>query len=90
MRSRPLKAFVLGAAASAVLLHALVTLVLLLERDAVYVGLGPVLVVSRERVTGGTETTFGTGLLLLSVAGGLLNAAAAGILERRAGGGSMP
>jgi hypothetical protein len=47
------------------------------------VGIGPVPVLTFERRGGTTESTLGSGLGLIALAGGLLNAAAACFLLRR-------
>jgi len=48
------------------------------------IGLGPVLLLEFERHATSAETTLGNGLLLAALAGGLLNAAGAAALRRRA------
>jgi len=48
------------------------------------IGLGPLLLLEFERHTRSAETTFGTGLLPAALAGGLLNAAGAAAIRRRA------
>ncbi|MHB8641981.1 MAG: hypothetical protein ACYDA3_03720 [Gaiellaceae bacterium] len=47
--------------------------------------LGPVVFLSFERAPQATTTTFGSGLPLLALAGGALNAFGAGALSRRRG-----
>ena len=49
-----------------------------------HVALGPVTLLSFERSSSGTSTTFGNGLILLAAAGGVLNALGAALLRRRA------
>jgi hypothetical protein len=51
--------------------------------DSFRVALGPVLFISYERASDGTSTAFGSGLTLLALAGGALNAAGAALLRRR-------
>lgn len=48
-------------------------------------GVGPVVLVAFSNTRGATTTTFGAGLPLLALAGGALNAGAAGVLRRRGG-----
>ena len=50
---------------------------------SLHVALGPLLLVAVERGSDATATTFGVGLPLLALVGGLVNAAAAVFLSRR-------
>lgn len=77
------KAFALGMVALAVLGYAVVTVAAMAAVSAgreIEMSLGPIVVVAVDRVTGGTETTYGAGLLLVALLGGAVNAAAAGAL----------
>ena len=47
------------------------------------VGLGPIILLSYERLPSGTSTTFGNGMAVLALAGGALNALGAALLRRR-------
>jgi hypothetical protein len=80
-------AFALGVAAvGALALVSALVLAALADaggRDALRVGLGPLVLVEFERGPRGTATTFGPALLVLPLLGGLLNAAGAAILRRR-------
>jgi len=48
-------------------------------------GIGPLVLVSYERTAAASATSFGAGLPLLALAGGVLNAIGAGVLSRRGG-----
>jgi hypothetical protein len=80
-------AFALGAATVAVLavVGALVLAALAeaSERPELRVALGPLVVLEFERTAHGSSTTFGPGLIVLPLLGGLLNAAGAAILRTR-------
>jgi hypothetical protein len=80
-------AFALGVAAIGVLavVGALVVAALAeaSERRELHVALGPLVVLEFERTAHGTSTTFGPGLIVLPLLGGLLNAAGAAILHTR-------
>jgi hypothetical protein len=80
-------AFLLGAAAvGALAFGAALVVVVLAEasgRDALRVALAGVEVLSFERRSGGSTTTFGSGLVLLPFLGGLANALAATVLHAR-------
>jgi hypothetical protein len=52
-------------------------------REALRVGLGPLVLVEFERSAGGTATTFGPALFVLPLVGGALNAAGAAMLRNR-------
>jgi hypothetical protein len=52
--------------------------------DSFRVALGPLVFLSFERLPHETSTTFGSGLVLLALAGGALNAVGAALLSRRA------
>jgi hypothetical protein len=85
---RPVRAFLLGAVAVALLAYVTAATVAMAAQAAgrsLEVALGPVVLVAVSRDGATTVTTFGGGILLLAVAGGLANAAAAGLLRRRAG-----
>jgi hypothetical protein len=48
-----------------------------------HIAIGGIVLVAVERSDDATATTFGAGLLVLAVAGGILNALAAALLSRR-------
>jgi hypothetical protein len=81
-------AFFLGAAAIAALAFGAAFVVVVLAdasgREDLRVGLGSVELLSFTRRREGSETAFGPALLLLPVAGGLLNGIAAAALHARA------
>jgi hypothetical protein len=52
-------------------------------RDALRVGLGPLVLAEFERSARGTATTFGPALFVLPLLGGLVNAAGAALLRTR-------
>jgi hypothetical protein len=52
-------------------------------REALHVGLGPLVLVEFERSPHGTATSFGAALFVLPVIGGALNAAGAAVLRGR-------
>lgn len=83
-----LTAFALGAAAiGAVVLAAALAAAALADaagRDALRVAVGPIELLAFERTARSSSTTFGPGLWLLALAGGLLNAAGAAVLLARA------
>ena len=85
---RALKAFVLGAFATGILAYAIAAALAIAAQAgdrALDIALGPVVVVS-VAVDGPTAgTTFGAGLLLIALAGGLLNLVAARLIARRSG-----
>lgn len=78
-------AFALGVAAAGAL--ALVTALVLVAladaggREALRIGLGPLVLVEFEDGVRGSATTFGPALFVLPLVGGLLNAAGAAILR---------
>ena len=53
-----------------------------LGRDKISVGLGPLVVLEFSRSARGTETTFGLGIVVVALAGGVVNAAAAASVLR--------
>lgn len=79
-------AFALGAATIAVLavVGSLVVAALAeaSERHELRLALGPLVLLEFERGAHGSSTTFGAGLIVLPLVGGLLNAAAAAILHK--------
>jgi hypothetical protein len=80
------KAFALGMVALAVLGYTVVTVAAMAAASAgreIEMRLGPIVVVTVDRVAAGTETTYGAGLLLVALLGGALNAAAAAVLAWR-------
>ena len=85
---RALRAFLLGAFAVGVLAYA-VSAALAVTAQAggrtLDLALGPVTVVAVSREGAQTVTTFGVGLVLLALAGGLANLAAAHVIRRRSG-----
>ena len=80
-------AFALGAAAVGVLAVVGVLLVAALaeasDRTQLHLALGPVALLDFERSDQGSSTTFGPGLVVLPLLGGLLNAAGAALLRNR-------
>ena len=82
-------AFVLGTAAVAILASvagfAVGTAAQAGGWSSFRVGAGPVLLLAFTHTRAFTSTTFGAGLPLLALAGGALNALAAGVLARRRG-----
>jgi hypothetical protein len=84
---RGLRAFALGAIALGVLAYAGAAALAVGAQAAgrsLVVGLGPLVVVSVEREASDSVTTFGPGLLVVSILGGCANLAAARLVRRRA------
>ena len=83
---RALRAFLLGALAVGVLAYA-VSAALAVTAQAggrtIDLALGPLTLVAVSREGAETVTTFGVGLVLLALAGGLANLAAAHVVRRR-------
>lgn len=81
-------AFILGAVAVSIALSAAGLILGIAAQTghwgSFHIGLGPVGLLSFERSPSGTTTSFGEGLMLLSLAGGALNALGAALLRRRA------
>ncbi len=89
VRMRDLKAFFLGAVTVGILAYAAAASLAVATQAAggsLRLGVGPIIVVSVEREISAASTTFGSGLLLLALVGGLLNLAAARIVRRKAEG----
>jgi hypothetical protein len=85
---RALRALLLGLLAGAVLGYAAAAtaaVVLSVAGVELTLAAGPVVALAVERTETGAETTFGPGLVLLAVACGVVNAAAAAVLARRDG-----
>lgn len=83
---RPLKAFLLGAAAvgsTAYVVAAAAALAASTAGASLQAALGPLLLVSVEQRTGETVTTLGPGLVALALAGGVANLVAALVLRHR-------
>lgn len=83
---RLLRAFLLGAAAAGALAYAAATtlaLAVAASGGAVSISAGPIAVVAVEQTTDGNATTLGPGLVLVALAGGVVNAVAAAVLVRR-------
>ena len=85
---RALKAFALGLVAFGVLAYGAAATIAFLalggDVGPLRVGAGPLLLVEVERgPAGSSATTFGAGLLAVAVLGGVVNASAAAVLERR-------
>jgi hypothetical protein len=86
---RSLRAFALGAVAVGVLAYAGAAALAVGAQAAgrtFVAGLGPLVVVSVEREASDAVTTFGPGLLLVSILGGCVNLAAARLVRWKAGG----
>lgn len=86
MRPRAMKALALGAVACGVLAYAAAAAVAVVAQSGGYTvdaRVGPVLLVAVQRAGTVTETTFGTGLLVVALLGGAVNALAAMVLARR-------
>jgi hypothetical protein len=86
---RSLRAFALGAIAVGVLAYAGAAALAVGAQAAgrsLVVGLGPLVVVSVEREASDAVTTFGPGLLVVSIVGGCVNLAAARLVRWKAGG----
>jgi predicted Co/Zn/Cd cation transporter (cation efflux family) len=84
-----LKAFVLGALAVGVVAYALVAALAVISQAGgrtLDISLGPLTFVAVTRSGAATVTTFGAGLFLLALAGGLLNLVAAEAIRNRSGG----
>lgn len=85
---RPLViAFLLGFVALALVAYGCAAAVAILadaeDWEPFRLALGPVLALEFERTGAGSATTFGPGLALAGLAGGVLNVAVAGLLRRR-------
>lgn len=86
---RAVKCFLLGALAVGVLSYAMVAALAVVAQAAgrtLGLALGPLVFVSVSQAAGSTVTTFGTGLVVLSLAGGCVNLAAARLMQHRARG----
>ncbi len=86
---RALKAFVLGSMALAVLAYTLAAALAVIateqEWGTLRVAVGPIALVVVERVDGATVTTFGIGIVVVGLIGGIANALAAFAIMRRRG-----
>lgn len=87
---RPLViAFILGAVAIGIVAAAAGLAVGIVAQSGGWssfrLGVGPIVFLSFERTAHATSTTFGGGLPLLALTGGLLNALGAGLVSRRHG-----
>ncbi len=85
---RSMRALALGAVATGILAYSVATVLAITVAStgsAIDVEIGPlaVLVVEQLGATGGSATTLGPGLLLVALAGGVVNAVAALVLARR-------
>ena len=84
---RTLRALVVGMLAAGVLAYAgaaaLAVAVQAGTSGGLHIAIGGLVLVAVERSDDATATTFGAGLLVLAVAGGILNALAAALLSRR-------
>ena len=81
-----LKAFLLGAVAVGVVAYALVAALAVAAQAggrALAIALGPLTLVSVTQGEAATVTTLGSGLVVLAVAGGLVNLAAAQLMRHR-------
>ena len=84
---RDLKAFLLGVVAVGVLAYATAAALAVAAQaggTALTLGLGPFLAVSVEHDGSDATTTFGPGLIVIAVIGGILNVGAARLVRRRA------
>jgi hypothetical protein len=84
---RAVKAFLLGSFATGLLVYVVAAAVAVSAQAAgqtLDVSLGPVTVVSVAHDGTAVVTTFGAGIALLALAGGVLNACAAAAVRRRA------
>jgi hypothetical protein len=84
---RDLKAFALGAVAVGVLAYAGISALAVSAQAAgrsLAIGLGPFVVVSVEHEASAAVTTFGSGLIVIAIMGGLANVGAAQLIRRRA------
>ena len=84
---RSLRALALGAAATGVLAYAAAAVAAAIVQSGgggLRVHLGPLVLVAVAQAEGTATTTFGPGLFVVGVLGGLANAAAAALLARRA------
>lgn len=75
--------FLLGTAAAGLLVSGAALALAAGAGGNVHVALGPVSFVIVERSANVTSTSFGPGLMLAALAGGMLNALAAALLRRR-------
>ena len=85
---RQLKAFALGAIAVAVLAYTVAAAFAVTAQAAgrsLDIGLGPFIVVSVARNSSAAVTTFGSGLVVIALIGGMLNLGAAQLIRRRSG-----
>ena len=85
---RALKAFLLGAVAVGVVAYALVAALAVTAQAggrALEIALGPLAILSVTHGGRSTVTTFGPGLVVLALAGGLANLAAAQLMRYRSG-----
>jgi predicted outer membrane protein len=81
-----LKALLLGGCAVGALAYVVIALLALAAQAGgrtLDVALGPLLLVAVGEEQGATVTTFGPGIVLVALAGGLANVAAARVLRRR-------
>jgi hypothetical protein len=84
---RDLRAFLLGAVAVGVLAYAAAASLAVATQAAggsLRLGVGRIVVVSVESDTSAASTTFGSGLLLVALFGGLVNLFAARLVRRKA------
>ena len=85
---RSLKAFLLGTVAVGVVSYALVAALAVAAQAggrALEIALGPLAVVSVTQEGAATALTFGPGLVVLALVGGLANLAAAQLVRHRSG-----
>jgi hypothetical protein len=83
-----LKAFLLGALAAGLVAYALAAAAAITVQAAGHtleIAVGPIVLVAVVEQGGAVVTTFGTGLALVALAGGIVNLLAANVLRRRAG-----
>jgi hypothetical protein len=83
-----LKAFLLGSLAVGLFAYALAAAAAVTAQAAgrtLEIAVGPIGLVAVAERGGAVVTTFGTGIALVALAGGILNLLAASVLRRRAG-----
>ena len=83
---RSVRAFLLGAAATGVVAYVFVAALALVAAaggSTIHLGVGRLVLVSVDSDANSTTTVFGSGLLVVALAGGVLNLVTARVLRRR-------